>query len=508
MEKLRRPVRLLILILLLGACLWIAWRVPYTHDDWDWGSPQGLRWWFSGEMNNRYCGSFFVIVMTRSQLLKTLIMGVTMFALPLLAAEIAAFDHRQNRFPLLVLGCAALMAMPLASWRQTYGWVSAFSNFVVGGVWMLALILLVRTGLARGGSGRGIALALFPLAVTAQLFVENISVVTAAAALLFALWSWRTGRLRPAALSLLAGALLGLALMLYNPLYSELLSTGAAVQGVRRLVFSLNDSPLQILAAVTERFFCLILPDLFECYPALWALVCAGGVWRAVRAGRPWFLVLPAALFSAFFLLCCWVKTDNMRQGIQWPYPLPFLQVWGPIVLCLLLALTAATDPLRACRLPWLALLLAAIALVSPFSVLWDRGARCAFPSAVLLLLLGLSMLKDFPWHLPATAAATALLAAAVIFHIQVYQVIGGCSDLRAQLLQDALEQGKSSVILPTEDWSYFYFWERNPSKERTHCFRSFYGLPEDLELIFLPPGSYDVWPEVTPEMLYYAAIR
>ena len=58
MKKLRRPLRLLVLALLLGACLWIAWRVPDTHDDWDWGLPTGLRWLFSGELNNRYCGSF------------------------------------------------------------------------------------------------------------------------------------------------------------------------------------------------------------------------------------------------------------------------------------------------------------------------------------------------------------------------------------------------------------------------------------------------------------------
>ena len=28
--------------LLLGRWLYIAWNVPYTHDDWDWGLPEGL----------------------------------------------------------------------------------------------------------------------------------------------------------------------------------------------------------------------------------------------------------------------------------------------------------------------------------------------------------------------------------------------------------------------------------------------------------------------------------
>ncbi len=508
MKKLRRPLHLLILALLLGACLWIAWRVPYTHDDWDWGLPKGLRWLFSGELNNRYCGSFFVIVMTRFPLLKTLIMGSAMFALPLLAAELAAYSHKANRFSLTLLGCAALMAMPLASWRQTYGWVSAFANFVLGSMWLLAIILLIRIHMEREGRGKLIPIALFPLALTAQLFVENITMVLAIAAVLFALWSWRTGRLRPAVLSLLAGAAAGLILMFYNPLYSDLLSTGAAVNGVRRLAIPLDEGPFSILAAILQRFFGVALPDLFETYPTVWALACAGGLWRTVKARRPWLLVLPAALFSGFFLFCCWLKTDYMRQGIVWPYPLPLLQVTGPIAVCLLLALATATDPDRSLRMPRLALLIAAAALVAPFAVLWERGPRCGFPSAVLLLLLGLSLLNDFPWPIPMTALAAMLLAAVVIFHMQAYQVIGGCSNLRAQLIQEALYQGKTSVVLPTEDWDYFYFWERNPSRERVGSFRAFYGLPDDLELIFLQPGSYDVWPDITPEMMYYAAVR
>lgn len=54
----RRAVRSLILTALLGCCLWMAWNVPYTHDDWDWGLPVGMEWWLTGALNNRYMGSF------------------------------------------------------------------------------------------------------------------------------------------------------------------------------------------------------------------------------------------------------------------------------------------------------------------------------------------------------------------------------------------------------------------------------------------------------------------
>ena len=88
-ELRRKPVRLLVLAAMLAGCLWLAWNVPYTQDDWTWGQPVGLEWWRTGALNNRYVGTFFAVVMTRMPVVKTLVMGLTMFALPLLAAAAA-----------------------------------------------------------------------------------------------------------------------------------------------------------------------------------------------------------------------------------------------------------------------------------------------------------------------------------------------------------------------------------------------------------------------------------
>lgn len=502
-DSLRRAVHALVLALVLAACLWIAWRVPYTHDDWDWGLPKGLAWWLGGEMNNRYCGSFFVVVMTRSRFVKALVMGLTIFAIPLLSAVIAARHHPKNRFALTLLGCGALMAMPMTSWQQTYGWVSAFSNFVIGGLWLLGLILLVTAvSHSGGGPGREALAAVFLAALSAQLFIENMTAVVAVGAVIFAVWAWTSGRDRGVALALLAGAGTGFMLMFANPLYADLVSTGSAVDGVRKLMIPDGAGPIGAAGAAARRFFEVILPELFECYPAVWALVCGGGVWRAVRARRPWGLTVPSAAFTGWFLCCCWLSADHIRQGVEWSYPLPMLRFWGPPVVCVLLLLVLATDPDRRGRPLGLALLAAAVALVCPFALLWEHGARCCFVSAVLLLLLGLSLLDDLP-PIPLTAAASLVLAGAMLFHIQVYQVIGDCSDLRERLMREAVDRGSRSVVLPTESWEYYYFWGRNPaSAMRAPSFRAFYRLPEDMELIFLRPGSYDLWPDIPQEML------
>ena len=58
----------------------------------------------------------------------------------------------------------------------------------------------------------------------------------------------------------------------------------------------------------------------------------------------------------------------------------------------------------------------AAVGLLAPFALLRDSGARCAFLSAVVLMVLGASLLFDLPWSPLLQGAALVGLAAGLIF--------------------------------------------------------------------------------------------
>ena len=92
-----------VLALLLAGWLYIAWNIPYTHDDWDWGLPEGLERWLSGALNNRYAGTFFVLAMTRSQLVKTAVMGGCMFLISLLLGRLAGRGQPDRAFSVTVV---------------------------------------------------------------------------------------------------------------------------------------------------------------------------------------------------------------------------------------------------------------------------------------------------------------------------------------------------------------------------------------------------------------------
>ena len=68
--------------------IFIAFCIPYCHDDWDWGLDIGLEQFLNASLNSRYVGSFFVILMTRSEIIKTAVIALTMFFIPLLVSQL------------------------------------------------------------------------------------------------------------------------------------------------------------------------------------------------------------------------------------------------------------------------------------------------------------------------------------------------------------------------------------------------------------------------------------
>ena len=498
------------LLIFFLCCLFIAWNVPYTHDDWDWGLEESWALWRSGAMNSRYAGTFFVLIMTRSPLVKTLVMGSVMFLLPLLSVRLTAPETGRDRLPLVGLAGGVLFAMPLFCWRQVFGWVSAFANFVLGGLFLLLVLLLwQRAFSSRKGSVALLSLALFFCCLVTQLFAENISVMLLVASLVVAGYALVTRRARLPALASLAACALGTWLMFHNALYSDLMSNGQALDGIRQLAFP-PDAPLpEIVSTVMTRYFTTYeaLPGLFENFPAVSGLLAAGCVWRLSRQGAPkWAVAITGVWMGGYSLFCAWMM-HHLILNSQWVHPWPLLRVAAPLLQLGLTALTVVRDrpETRASRL---LLLAAAAGMVVPFALIQEGGPRCLFPSALCLLLCGLSLLSDFPWSRPCRLSAALALAAAVGFHVWVYALIGQNEAVRMEQIDLAVRGEISSAVFPTESESHSYFWGRNPGNpDRVQSFRRFYGLPEHVELVFLPYGSARYWPDI-PEDMWEQASR
>ena len=160
--------------------LFLGTMVPYAHDDWDWGLPIGMQHLLTADINSRYVGNFFEVIMTRSVILKIVLMSSCYFLLPLLlsiAAQKITAAPKTTR-PLFFLFANFLMlTMGLPMWRQTYSWIAGFANFGFSSVFMLLCLmqmipLLNNEPIPKASAIR--CIGFFLLAVAGQLFLENL----------------------------------------------------------------------------------------------------------------------------------------------------------------------------------------------------------------------------------------------------------------------------------------------------------------------------------------------
>lgn len=502
------PYFILILFLFFFS-VFIAWCVPYTHDDWDWGRPAGITNWLFGTYNNRFVGTFFVIVMTRSRILKTAIMALVMTALPLLCAYLASDGKAlKNRFYLCVLTSFIAFAMPIITWRQTYGWVAGFSNFTMGAFFLLLLLALLKhtlqSALRHPCLLRGIC---FAVALAAQLCSENISLFLPffLAVSMALIRFWRRRELRGAFFWALLGAILGAVLMFFNPLYLKLATTGASREQFRSLTFSPEDPIGSILMTLLTLGFGEILPSLYETHPVL-VLFLAVGAFLDLFPRRKAAAVCLCAPMLLYGIGCCHCAF-MMGRTFGWLPASATLRTLGAIGFTVLWLLSILLSP-NGHRWHTLALSLFALALITPFAAISNMGPRCYHISHFCLLAAGASHYDRAGFRLSGKILACTAFALTVLCLTQAYAAIGQCSALRRELTEQALNAQDDTLVLPSVDGRYTYSWGYNPqSALRADHYREYYGLPAEMDLIFLPYGSADIWPEIPDQMFEDALI-
>lgn len=491
MERLSVPARRRALVLFCAAFLFIAWCVPYVcTDDLQWGMAQGVRWWREGLLNGRYAGNLLAVVMCHSPLAKTLIMGLCMFALPLAMAAVASPGARPVPLPLYCACCAGLLLMPPVMWQGTYGWVSAFGNYVVPTL-LFFLWLLALDHIARRRARLWLwAAVLLPFTLVMGLFVENLSALFLGGSALLALYALKDRQLAPPFLACFAGSLLALLVMLTNDTVSQLAATGSALNGLRTLTFSPEDGPLGVFWGIFSWYAGRLLPIAFlrGFHMALpLGIFLALTFWRGPLRPLAAAGLLPLGCFLLFWSSGVYFTPGRIFLAcLCWLLPLPALALERrPPGEKLRLALLYLSAPLS----------------LLPLAITPTLGHRLYFfPTAVLVACAAAAarpLLSRPPAALLAVAGAAVLLLAWGWGELQAAR----CTWLRADLIQQAAEEQADTLILPTDAGEDIIWYARNPwDGEYARYYRQFYGISGDTTLIFLPAGSFERWPEVSPE--------
>ena len=473
---------------------WLAAQIPYTHDDWDWGLDIGLKQLFTANLNARYSGNFFEVIMTRSEFLRILIVGSGFTLLPLSMAA-TAWGHCRRKGPAVRLifftvANVLILSMPRGMWQLTYGWTAGYANFCLS---TLIMIYLVGKVLAMFREDRQrLSLAsvgyfdLFALAFFGQLFLENISIYMTALLLVAVVIAWIREKKLPVGYLLMAvGALLGLYVVFQSDIYQELWDTGTAVSGYRKMwLNSLVDRRETILSCLKQAKY--LIPRALEENLTL-VLAASATLSLAVLAkkwGKLWVRILFVTGNTIFFLYHLLNRYLEFVEGIGWLAAINFVYFLWITVEILVLC--------RGAKLRLLLTWLSVAAVLAPLVVTSESGIRMCFPSSTLLglfclQLLGLWLEETSKKTVVAVTLSVSLVALLVLgaYFSKIYHEIGEAKRARVEYINQEVEAGSGVILIPRYPHTEF-IWRPNPINDlRVWYFKEFYGIPQSTGLYF-----------------------
>ena len=197
----------------------LCYLFPYTHDDWAWGSEYGMERLMTNfdNYNGRWFGNFVVLLLTRSNILKTISMSLCLTLLLWFINKLTK-DNKFNKWVSLFL----LAALPKFILRQGLVWTSGFANYVVSIVLVLIYIYMNRK-LFEGKYeevGKFKSVLLLFLGFVTALFVEHVTIYFSVLGIVVIVYKYfKFKKISFSSIMYLIGSVLGTILMFSNSAY-------------------------------------------------------------------------------------------------------------------------------------------------------------------------------------------------------------------------------------------------------------------------------------------------
>ena len=482
--------------------LWLASCVPYTHDDWDWGLSNGITQLLTASINSRYAGNFFVVVMTRSRILKTILMGVTCFLVPMGIAGIAARDIPDNRqgyqLQYFLLANFLILTMGYETWRETYGWVSGFANYVISTVFLLMnlqkLLRFFEEEPKRETESFGKAVLWGCSGFLGQLFLENLALYMVVLVFFIGFLYYKKYRRIPKpVLAMAAGVVLGLGVMFSSSIYSTLWQTGSAVGGVRQLSFRADSGLMENVKRIVLQTAGLVRRGgEKQCFLSCTVLcLLAYGLGKGTSGEKKYTKALIAGNGCIGLYFCAATVfgisyTDGSIVTALLGAAANFLY-FAVVTAEVFLVFREDKREMGKAALLWLSV----IVYLAPMVVTTVYGPRLYYVSNIFIILLICRLIRYMGLdggrkkHICLTTLAAVGVVVLALHAGVVYHAIDRCNEQRLALMEQAAAGGEQEVVLPKYPYEQ-YLWMPDPiSEEREGYYKAFYGLPQDMVLRF-----------------------
>lgn len=475
-------------ILYLGFFLFfffLAYNVPYCHDEWQWGLPERVELMKNGfkDYNGRYLGNILALIITRNIWLKAFIISIfSLWLFYIINQNILKKDEKKAPFVFQFFCAFLLLSLPQTLFCQSYGWPAAFVNFVPPVILFLIYYNLTEQTYWSTNPRYSFLMttAVLPLGFATQLFSEHITIFAAAyAGWMIILCLVRYRRIYIVYLNYLLGTIAGAFVMFSNGAYHNA-ATGA--DSYKHIQFSIK--------TLVEQFILKLWDDLLLNNWILNIMLASAVLYFVWKNEKK-------RLVSAILgIILCGYCTYSVFHRINpaWEFSGNEMVNGGiEMILSLMFVLSISLGIWRCLnnnqRYSILVLYICSICVVLPLLAANPIGSRCFFVSYVFQAIVFLKLIREILKHkknlfLPGICILTIVLSICTIY-LRMFNIVGKTDRYRSQLITAGIENGQKEITLPILPYSD-YFWTTVPANEIWEkSFKEFYHIPQDITLKF-----------------------
>lgn len=474
--------------------LFISYNTPLSGDDWTWGSAIG---WgrFQNHFvnyNGRYLSNLLELVMTRSDILRYLIIASFSTLLIVMVGKITS--HKKTLIPLLLASILILLT-PTKVFAQTFGWTAGFINYVPSLALLLIYVYLIRNIYSeiKPEYNKWLSLIVFPIGILTQLIVEHVTLFSIFTAIWVIIYTYiKHKKIMFFHLSYLASLIIGGIIMFSNGAYWNVLKGTDSYRSVGYEATEKMGLFAKIYYVYSERIYKFLFLENVVINLIIGILI----IVLIVRfiSNSKWinYIIKPILLSvistSLLYLLVIKNVLGNEYFGNKtndFEALLCFL-----FFMSIVVAITLFVD-IHFYKIRLLYYLSGVVFLIAPFIFITPFGPRVVFATYVFMVLVCLELFVYLTESLSYNKLIQPLIVILVVLVMGygfIFTMNGITSRERLIHLESEIDKKETKIELRELPFLQFHWMPSpKPNLYHTKTFKMYYNVPTETEIEIIP---------------------
>lgn len=478
----------LVLNIIFLCCLFLlSFLFIYSGDDWAWGSSIGIDRLkiFFDNYNGRYLGNLCVLVLSRSHLLKSIIVTLTLFAIIKLVNMVV---NKDNKY-LTLVAMLLTLAIPKFMFRQAIVWTSGFTNYVIPVVFLLIYFWFLK----RLKHSKLSAIFMFLLGICSTLFIEHLTIYCLLLSIfVLVLELCRKKRVTLSNVLYFIGCLAGTIIMFTNRAYYSISISAdsyrtAQTSGIYNMIQSGTKAYFDtiykelIFNNVALIIFIVLLMTILSCVFLLRNT-------HNLTKQKKITLYISNFITTSFVIyqLLCFI---NPEWQVLLKYTNYFNGIYSALLCISIIIITWLTIKDKEIKIKALFCLFSIILLTAPLLVVTPIGSRCFFPMYIFFILFICTILdylikqKIIEISTPLKIITIFITLTLYIYLVSIYGYIYKSDRDRIEYINKQINNGKEIIEIKALPYPN-YVWVGDPKIDIWNDrYKLFYGIDDKIEI-------------------------